>query len=399
MTASTMTSECQSTVAQTVRMLEPHFDRLGMTRVGEITGLDTIGIPVWFCCRPNGRGLAVAQGKGMTPEHARLSAIMESLEGAVAEQTEHLTCLMGSIGEVTATHKVVPLQSIMRCRPERLDSDRPRRWAKGYSLVTGEEHLAPIELVGLDIRASRELDHRSMRITSVGLAAGIHVAQCLRHALFELVENDATALYEIYPKTIAQTPVIRPIGILNPDLRALVERVDAAGASPIFRDFSSDIRLPVIAAIIPMPDHRPDHSRYAAGFACREDPEEAALAALLEAVQSRLTEISGARDDLSADIYHASHPYAAMAARDSAVLAFSELRELHPSACMDTEAIVRRLREKNINDIFAFILPTDIPGIHVVRVLATDLDITFDDGPDRIGPRTMKRLFSLYRSP
>ena len=74
--------------SQTLRQLECHFDRLGITRVGDITGLDRIGVPVWFCCRPNSRGLAVSQGKGITSERARLSAIMEALEGAIAEQTE-----------------------------------------------------------------------------------------------------------------------------------------------------------------------------------------------------------------------------------------------------------------------------------------------------------------------
>src|SRR4029079_18237184 len=100
------------------RQLERHFDRLGITRVGDLTGLDKIGVPVWFCCRPNSRGLAVSQGKGITAERARLSAIIEAIEGAIAEQTERFVHRIGSVKDLHADAElVVPFESIMRCKP------------------------------------------------------------------------------------------------------------------------------------------------------------------------------------------------------------------------------------------------------------------------------------------
>ncbi len=69
--------------------------RFGITRVGDVTGLDIVGIPVWFAVRPNSRGLSVSQGKGLVPAQARLSAVMEAIEGAVAEDTRRHTAATG----------------------------------------------------------------------------------------------------------------------------------------------------------------------------------------------------------------------------------------------------------------------------------------------------------------
>jgi len=385
--------------SQTFRQLECHFDRLGITRVGDITGLDRIGVPVWFCCRPNSRGLAVSQGKGITAERARLSAIMEAIEGAIAEQTERFVHRIGSVKDLHADAElVVPFESIMRCKPERLDPDRPRRWTTGHSLYTGDKVLAPVELVGLDLRTRQDFDHDAMRITSVGMAAGLNEDDCLRHALFELIENDATALFELYPKTLARSPMIEPTGIEDSELLALVDRLTETGVPPIFRDFSSDIPLPVMAAFIPMPGFSPERPQYAAGFACRDEPEKAALDALLEAIQSRLTFISGARDDLHPDAYHSTHRFASFAAEGSVERNFSDLRETYqrPPGKIPVAQIAAELKAVNIRDVYAFFLPTGIAGLHVVRVVATDLDMCFDDKSARMGKRLTRRLFSMY---
>ena len=57
----------------------------GITRIAELTGLDTIGIPVFAAIRPMGKSLSTQQGKGVTPLAAKVSALMESLETFSAE--------------------------------------------------------------------------------------------------------------------------------------------------------------------------------------------------------------------------------------------------------------------------------------------------------------------------
>ncbi len=65
---------------ETLARLAPHLERMGITRVANVTGLDRVGVPVVTVVRPNARSLAVSQGKGLTLAAAKVSAIMEAVE-------------------------------------------------------------------------------------------------------------------------------------------------------------------------------------------------------------------------------------------------------------------------------------------------------------------------------
>ncbi len=54
---------------------------MGITRIADVTGLDTIDIPVVMVSRPNSRSVSVSQGKGCTLAAAKASGLMESVEG------------------------------------------------------------------------------------------------------------------------------------------------------------------------------------------------------------------------------------------------------------------------------------------------------------------------------
>src|SRR5690606_30183412 len=69
-----------ATLDETWRRFAPAARRAGITRIAELTGLDTLGIPVFAAIRPMGKSLSTQQGKGLTAEAARISALMESLE-------------------------------------------------------------------------------------------------------------------------------------------------------------------------------------------------------------------------------------------------------------------------------------------------------------------------------
>jgi YcaO-like protein with predicted kinase domain len=58
---------------------------MGITRIANVTGLDSVGIPVVMVCRPNSRSLAVSQGKGLDLTAAKASGLMESIETYHAE--------------------------------------------------------------------------------------------------------------------------------------------------------------------------------------------------------------------------------------------------------------------------------------------------------------------------
>src|SRR5690349_5920121 len=71
---------------ETLERIRPLMPLAGITRVADVTWLDTIGIPVVMVVRPNARSLSVAQGKGLNIIAARVSGIMESLECFHAER-------------------------------------------------------------------------------------------------------------------------------------------------------------------------------------------------------------------------------------------------------------------------------------------------------------------------
>src|SRR5215470_16618299 len=71
---------------ETLARVRPHMAAFGITRLGNITGLDRIGIPVAVAVRPNSRSVSVSQGKGLELPQAMASALMEACEGFHAEE-------------------------------------------------------------------------------------------------------------------------------------------------------------------------------------------------------------------------------------------------------------------------------------------------------------------------
>src|SRR6266513_3860017 len=71
---------------ETLARVRPHMARMGITRLGNITGLDRVGIPVAIAVRPNSRSVSVSQGKGLDLPQAMASALMEASEGFHAEE-------------------------------------------------------------------------------------------------------------------------------------------------------------------------------------------------------------------------------------------------------------------------------------------------------------------------
>ena len=71
---------------ETLAKIEPMlWDKFGITRVANISGLDNVDIPTYVAIRPYSKFFSTAQGKGITHDLAKISAMMESIEGWHAE--------------------------------------------------------------------------------------------------------------------------------------------------------------------------------------------------------------------------------------------------------------------------------------------------------------------------
>jgi YcaO-like protein with predicted kinase domain len=284
-----------ATLAATWRRFSPCAKRAGITRIAELTGLDTIGIPVFAAIRPMGRSLSTQQGKGTTALAARVSALMEGLETWSAE---HLVLPVVHGSSRALGDRAVDVRSLPRPRG-RLDRDARWRWVEGWDLARDRAVLVPEQAVTLDTtrRAPPVFD-----ISSNGLASGNLLVEAIVHGLCEVIERDAEAAWR---RAGGDRRIVLD-SIADPACRALIERITHAGARVFVWDVGGErpataaaAGVPVIGAAIMEDPAEPAWRTlgFYQGFGAHWLPEIAIARALTEAAQTRVTYIAGARDD------------------------------------------------------------------------------------------------------
>ncbi|WP_448950479.1 YcaO-like family protein [Labrys neptuniae] len=378
-------------VAESIVNCKFDYASFGITRLSDVTALDIINIPVWCATRPNSRNLSQSQGKGLTPDQAMISAIMESVEGAVAEQTRRLIAKFGSLNFLQNNgDNVIGLRGIDRCKYSAFDPNKERAWVRGVSVSSGDPFFSPYELIGLDMRANFPWDHRTFKMGSGGLAAGLSFEFAALRAILELIERDAIVLVQALGlQRMFARPVAWHPGI-HSGLDDAVGKVRAAGLEPRFFEVPSRFGLPVVAAAITRPVLHADGAGYrlSGGYGCRFSAGEAALAALLEAVQSRLTNITGSRDDMSEAEYElASHHLPPLSAATMSLQRVGASCEPIMGKTDDEtlRSLARRLISGGCDDVYLFDLPGPVDGVHVVRALVPGLRAYFEGEPTHVG--------------
>jgi ribosomal protein S12 methylthiotransferase accessory factor len=363
-------------LAATWRRFAPAARRAGITRIAELTGLDTIGIPVFSAIRPMGRSLSTQQGKGATADAARVSALMESLETWSAE---HLMLPVVRASWQRLGDRAIDVRRLPRPRG-RLDRDARWRWVEGRDLAADRAVLVPEQAVTLDtaFRAPPVFD-----VSSNGLASGNALVEAIAHGLCEVIERDAEAAW----RRAGSDRRLVLDSIADPVCRALIERIAAAGARVYVWDLVDPARavapgVAVIGAAIMEDPAEPAWRTlgFYQGFGAHWRPEIAIARALTEAAQTRLTYIAGARDDFfPRDYARATDPalLAALWQRFSAPcdepVAFDDLPQLAAATLGDAlDQLVAGQRQVVVVD-----LTHPALGVPVVKVLvpgrATDI--------------------------
>ena len=282
--------------AETVRRVWPYLGELGITRVARQTGLDRIGIPCWAAFRPNSRNLAGAQGKGLSDAAACVSATMEAVEGAVAEDPA------GPRRRATAADLAAADE--LWFDPERwlpygtaFDTAHPLTWLAGADLHTGARRWLPLDIVDMD---GEHAELAGVCKNSNGLASGNSAGEATFHALCELVERDATTLWGFLPEAAAQLTAIDAAAFVDPRIDGLTAQIAAAGLRLRLFDQTDDLGIPVIMAVLG-PEPRGGfvgELEITAGYGAHPVAACAAIRAITEAAQSRVTSIAASRDDI-----------------------------------------------------------------------------------------------------
>jgi putative methanogenesis marker protein 1 len=377
---------------ETLSRIEPLTKKAGISRVADITGLDRIGIPVFSTIRPSAEtgAISIYNGKGLTKTQARISAIMEGIERYSAEQhgdvlvRELMEDMLNAGNALDPRELILPIYTKMRLK------DFPIAWVKGREIGGDEDIMIPAIAVFHPYSSAADL--ALFRSNTNGLASGNTLQEATLHGLCEVIERDAWSLSEVKRKVISDVSIEGEEGLL----KETMDRFTSKGIEVHLKNLTSDIGMPVIAAAADdVVLH--DAGLLTLGIGAHPSPKVAALKALTEVAQSRLTQIHGAREDaVMADgnrklgydrVKRMNQLWFGKAASSKGI---DEMESIDKG---DIEAniseTVDRIHKVGLRSVITADLTRKEIGIPVVRVIVPGLEV-FSIDSDRVGRRLME---------
>jgi ribosomal protein S12 methylthiotransferase accessory factor len=384
--------------AQTLRLAQAQMLRLGISRVTDITRMDRLGLPVFASVRPRSLLLRVNAGKGLSALEARVGALMEAVEHAVAEPQRsawtpvpmRLTDIASGFSgrfelqDLAPRHGVSatgsPFVSALHCE----------------DLLGGDRLPLPAALVfvpyGGDIAA------QLFGWSATGLASGNSPEEATLHALLEILERDAVAMNQARDASLWLEHAELP-----EPFAAWAEAWRRMGIDLAVRWLPNILDLPCFEVHL----HEEGGSRVdlAAGSGLHPEPAAALARAIAEAAQSRLSHIHGGRDDITGfyqghDTLGAdrrAHMQAGLRSR-----LFDRQRRVRwsdlPAQGLEgqtpaeaLQALLARLAQAGFGTVLRHRFDFHLGGLHVVKVLVPRCE-NLEADPTRIGPRLLDRI-------
>ena len=351
----------------TWRRVLPFFDTFGISRVADVTELDTLGLPVSMCIRPSAKNLTSCQGKGLSQLAARVSAVMESIERWHAENL-HLPIFLDSYkslqSSTTYAAAVDPKIFFNERFLRSIHDEQKIRWCEGRNLLDDQAFLIPYDYINLD---TFDVSPYSVLFNSSanGLASGNTRDEATLHAIFELIERHNFYYWsQLSPVEKSHTEVT----LANfPGLPLL----DSDDIKVRVWNISSNINIPTFQCAI----YSEDPMRQlpvCLGRGCHEFDTIAIYRAITEAAQSRLTLIAGSRDDMSASLYsYSSDNYLLFPQR--IVINYKQVSNIS----IDFEEMKRRvlsvLSKQGFNKIICLDHTHSVFDIPVIRVVIPEM--------------------------
>ncbi|WP_299396429.1 YcaO-like family protein [Pelagibius sp.] len=393
---------------ETLARVLPFARQIGITRLANVTGLDSIGIPVFMACRPLSRSIAVSQGKGLTVDEARVSAFMESAETFHAERIAKPLRML-SFNELAVSERVIDVSGLPRSRLGDFHPEQPILWIEAGHLdprrsTSGDRGAplwVPLELVSTNFTLPQPPGSYVFPADTNGLASGNTFEEAALHAVCELIERDALSLWRLGGDAVRAASKIDAGTVDSAAARSLLDHYAQAGLSVGLWDVTSDVGVPVFCCAVAEPS---DHSVEAElGAGCHPDREVALLRALTEAAQSRTTRIAGSRDDYVPESYDsaaklARNRTARLWLADPPRRSYGDVPNLSGADIAgDLSAVVGCLAAVGVEEVAAVDLTKPEIGIPVVRAVASGLEGAYQgEGSDyRPGRRARARGLSL----
>lgn len=282
--------------------------RFGITRVADLTYLDRIGLPVFSSVVPRSPDLlTVYNGKGTTRAAALVGAVMEAVERQAACRlaVETIEAVPGSLDDALDANELGIATAW---------ADKPIAFVRGYDVLRATPTYVPRAAVEWPVLGPRIFPV----VTTNGLASGNTLLEATYHAFFELVERHvwsvAHARAYLRPHALLEsfaapglgtfdrvmiddpigTAIAMPTGVAAID--AILARISACDLT-VRLIAIADGSLPTTVFATLVEPHAAQPTAHI-GLGASWSPAHATLRALTEVVQSRLTDVQGAREDI-----------------------------------------------------------------------------------------------------
>ncbi len=378
-----------TTPRQTIERVKPLLPDMGVTRVANVTGLDYLGIPVVMVTRPNSRALAVAQGKGIDLDHAKASGIMETIESFHAERIS-LPLKLHSYHELRRRHDVIDTAQLPTIPNSRFHPHLPILWLEGYDLLGRRPIWVPYESVHVNYAQPLPQGTGCFASNSNGLSSGNRLLEAISAGICEVVERDGDALWMAASDAEVEGRLLDLTTVADETCRGILSQYAAGRMAVEVWETTSDVGIAAYRCHIREADDNPHHRQgMFFGAGCHPSSRIALLRALTEAAQSRLTYISGSRDDIERRDYRRPDETTSTATGSGV-----PHRRLDAAPTFESDSLnddlhweLDRLRDLGIQHVVVVDLTQDEIGIPVVKVIIPGLE-GIPDGPDYVpGPR------------
>ncbi|WP_159950259.1 YcaO-like family protein [Rhizobium sp. 18065] len=354
---------------QCLRAVLPLCRRARITRLGDLTGLDRIGLPVAQAVRPAALSEVTSLGRGLWMASAAVGAIMESLERFYAEAIPSELVFHATADEIKIADGMFENLLV----PDRRSNWRAMMipWVTGIDIAAGIPHPVPLELVHTCYTDPPLAQDGIFERTTTGLACHMTVLDAFLHGLFECIERDAIARAFVTHGFFDRMRI---------SLLGLGEGVDhilsVVGERPISFGLwlvPSPANVPVVwCQTIETGPGEPILALPTEGYAAGTSVAAAAVSAMLEALSARAGAISGARDDQTRKHYKRSTDAIVAKARQLILMDTSGLP--HPSvdalAVPDLGSLIDRVLSAGMGPILAVPVGADVKtGVQCIRTI------------------------------
>lgn len=382
--------------AEVLAQLERTGNALRISRVLDLTPLDSVGLCVFSAVLPNGITDCYSNGKGPDRDSALVSALMEAYElHAISQPVAPRVLLAKSVGEIAALGAHVDPNQLPLPVIERFGPDTRFDWLPALELGSARELYMPADLFSFAYGNGPLARSAGAFATSGGKSAGSSAFDALLHALLELVERDAFVIGQFEPQRALDRDGLE----LSADAAQLIARLEALGLEVYLFELTTELGVPVVKACLAEASGFGEYHIHK-GIAAHLDRPLAIYRALLEACQVRLTYFVGSREDVgdgpapeaqveALRAHHGSAPRAAAAAAPAR-------RDLHDSI----DFVLRALRDIGCDRVFVANLSDPRIGLPALACYVPHLEGFYpaESGPgfrlDRRGEAARARMLA-----